>query len=135
MSSHHHFKQGSVQRSVFRAYDIRGIVGPQLDDNAFYSIGKAVGCRLHALQRSAIFLARDGRLTSEHLAHALKQGLLDSGIHVLDLGAVATPVMYYATQTQPIDSGLMVTGSHNPSEYNGIKLVLAGTTLAHEDID
>lgn len=133
--NHHPYKQIPVTRSVFRAYDIRGIVGTQLDDNAFYSIGKAVGCRLHALERSAIFLARDGRLTSEHLAHALKQGLLDSGIDVFDLGAVATPVMYYATQTQTIDSGLMVTGSHNPSDYNGIKMVLAGTTLAHEDID
>lgn len=133
--SHHTYKQVSVPRGVFRAYDIRGIVDSQLDDNAFYSIGKAVACRLQALQRSSIFLARDGRLTSERLAGALKQGLLDSGIDVLDLGAVATPVMYYATQTKTVDSGLMVTGSHNPSEYNGIKMVLAGTTLAHDDID
>ncbi len=124
-----------VDRSVFRAYDIRGIVGSQLDENAFYSIGKAVSCRLQALDRSAIFLARDGRLTSESLANALKQGLLDSGINVLDLGAVATPVMYYATHAHDVDSGLMVTGSHNPAEYNGIKIILAGTTLAHADID
>lgn len=124
-----------VDKAVFRAYDIRGIIGSQLDEDVFYSIGKAVSCRLQALERKAIFLARDGRLSSESLAKALRQGLLDSGIDVYDLGAVATPVMYYATSTQGIDSGLMVTGSHNPADYNGIKIVLAGTTLVHEDID
>lgn len=136
MVMNHQVYQGRlVDRGVFRAYDIRGIVGSQLDENAFYSIGKAVSCRLQALDRSKIFLARDGRLTSDSLAKALKQGLLDSGISVLDLGAVATPVMYYATHARDIDSGLMVTGSHNPAEYNGIKIILAGTTLAHADID
>lgn len=129
------YQQRVVCRSVFRAYDIRGIVGEQLDEHAFYSIGRAISCRLVALQRQQIFIARDGRLTSESLASALKQGLLDSGIDVIDLGAVATPVMYYATNTQGIDSGLMVTGSHNPADYNGIKMVLAGTTLSHGDID
>ncbi len=131
----HPYRQRQVSRQVFRAYDIRGIIGSQLDEDAFYSIGKAVSCRLHALERSSIFLARDGRLTSDSLANALKQGLLDSGITVLDLGAVATPVMYYATHACGVDCGLMVTGSHNPADYNGIKIVLAGTTLAHADID
>ena len=135
MMTNHTYQQRLVERGVFRAYDIRGIIGTQLDENAFYSIGKAVSCRLQALGRSAVFLARDGRLTSERLAEALKQGLLESGITVIDLGAVATPVMYYATHARDIDSGLMVTGSHNPSDYNGLKIVLAGTTLAHVDID
>lgn len=129
------FKPTSIDRSVFRAYDIRGIIGKQLDDDAFYSIGRAISCRLTALGRTQIFLARDGRLSSDHLAAALKQGLLDSGIHVIDLGAVPTPMMYFATYTKGLDSGLMVTGSHNPADYNGIKMVLAGTTLAHGDID
>lgn len=123
-----------VEPGVFRAYDIRGIVGLQLDEDAFYSIGQALACRLYALDRADIVLARDGRLSSDSLAQALKQGLLDSGINVLDLGAVATPVMYYATYETGIDSGVMVTGSHNPADYNGIKMVLAGTTLAHADI-
>ena len=135
MTLTHAYRQRPIERSVFRAYDIRGIIGLQLDEDAFYSIGKAVSCRLKALDRQAIFLARDGRLTSEGLARALKQGLLDSGITVLDLGAAATPVMYYATHAHEVDSGLMVTGSHNPSDYNGIKIVLAGTTLAHAEID
>ena len=130
------YSQRQVERSVFRAYDIRGVIGKQLDENAFYSIGRAISCRLHALQRSKIFVARDGRLTSANLVNALKEGLLASGITVVDLGAVATPVMYYATCTQEgIDCGRMVTGSHNPSDYNGIKMVLAGKTLVQSDID
>jgi len=124
-----------IQREVFRAYDIRGIINQQLDEDAFYSIGCAISCRLQVLNRNCIFLARDGRLSSDTLADALKQGLLDSGIDVLDLGTAATPVMYYATHSFEADSGLMVTGSHNPAEYNGIKMVLAGKTLANEDIE
>ena len=132
---HSKFQYKPVDRSVFRAYDIRGIIGEQLDEDAFYSIGKAISCRLQSLGRTQLFLARDGRLSSEQLASALKQGLLDSGIDVIDLGAVPTPMMYFATHIQGIDSGLMVTGSHNPADYNGIKMVLAGTTLAHGEID
>lgn len=128
------YQHRQIDRSVFRAYDIRGIIGEQLDENAFYSIGRAIACRLHALERADILVARDGRLTSDALAMALMQGLLDSGINVVDLGAVATPVMYYATHVCGFDSGLMVTGSHNPADYNGIKMVLAGTTLADADI-
>jgi len=130
----HKYQSGLVDKAVFRAYDIRGVVGEQLDENSFYTIGLAVAYRLRQLNRQDIILARDGRLSSESLCKALQQGLLDSGIDVLNLGAVATPVMYYATCETNIDSGLMVTGSHNPADYNGIKLVLAGKTLAHEDI-
>lgn len=124
-----------VKRSVFRAYDIRGVVEPGFDEQAFFTIGKAIACRLYQLDRHKIFLARDGRLSSLSLAKALKQGLLNSGITVIDLGAVATPVMYFATHTQGVDCGLMVTGSHNPADYNGIKMVLAGKTLVQADID
>lgn len=130
----HTYQHRQIDRSVFRAYDIRGIIGDQLDEHAFYSIGCALSCRLQALGRADVLVARDGRLTSVQLTSALMQGLLDSGINVVDLGAVATPVMYYATHVHGIDSGLMVTGSHNPAEYNGIKMVLAGTTLADADI-
>lgn len=129
------YRHKQVERSVFRAYDIRGVIGKQLNEDDFYTIGRAIGSRLHTLQRSKIFVARDGRLTSDSLAAALKQGLLDSGSVVIDLGAVATPVMYYATNTQGVDCGLMVTGSHNPADYNGIKMVLVGKTLVQADID
>lgn len=124
-----------IVKDVFRAYDIRGVIDEKFDEHAFYTIGKAVSLRLEELQRKEIFLACDGRLTSPSLAAALKAGLLDSGIDVIDLGAVPTPVMYYAIHTKGIDSGLMVTGSHNPSNYNGIKLVLVGKTLVQSDMD
>lgn len=134
MISHPKYQICPVDSSIFRAYDIRGIVGPQLNEHVFYTIAKAIAYRLHALGRHQIVLAKDGRLTSPDLACALSAGLLDSGIDVIDLGSVPTPVMYYATHVTGIDSGVMVTGSHNPSDYNGIKIVLAGTTLAQEDI-
>lgn len=125
----------SVEASVFRAYDIRGIVNTQLDENAFYTIGRAISIRLKALQRKAVFLARDARLSSERLSRALAKGLLDHGINVIDLGIEPTPLMYYAAHTdEQVDSGVMVTGSHNPSDYNGIKLVLAGLPLTQDDI-
>lgn len=129
------YRVKQVERSVFRAYDIRGVIDKHLDEDCFYTIGCAFACRLQALGRNQSFLARDGRLSSDKLAAALKQGLLDSGISVIDLGSVATPIMYYATCTERVDSGLMVTGSHNPADYNGIKMVLAGKTLAQADIN
>ncbi|WP_298623957.1 phosphomannomutase/phosphoglucomutase [uncultured Legionella sp.] len=129
------YQQKQIMRSVFRAYDIRGIIGQELDEDSFYTIGLAIACYLQLLNRHQIYLAQDGRLTSPSLALALKTGLLESGIDVVDLGAVATPVMYYATHTQELDCGLMVTGSHNPAEYNGIKMVLAGKTLTQTNID
>lgn len=129
------YEQKQVTRSVFRAYDIRGIINQDLDEDSFYSIGLGVACYLRHLNRHQIYVARDGRLTSYKLAYALTRGLLDSGIDVINLGEVATPVMYYATCTQGLDCGLMVTGSHNPADYNGIKMVLAGTTLTQENID
>lgn len=129
------YQQQPIPRSVFRAYDIRGVINQDLDENSYYSIGLALAYYLQQLNREKIFIARDGRLTSLSLTTALKQGLMDSGIDIIDLGEVATPVMYFATSTQGIDCGLMVTGSHNPANYNGIKMVLAGKTLAQEDID
>lgn len=129
------YQQRAIHSGVFRAYDIRGIVGKELDEHAFYSLGLALACYLQDLDRQQIFLAQDGRLTSPILALALKKGLLDSGVDVLDLGVVGTPVMYYAIHTQGIDSGLMVTGSHNPADYNGLKMVLAGKTFTQENID
>ncbi len=120
--------------TVFRAYDIRGIIDESFDEHAFYSIGRAVGTHLGQLHQKAIFLGRDARLSSFQLAKALEQGILDSGIDVFNLGAVSTPMMYFAAYTQAIHSGLMVTGSHNPANYNGIKLVINGQTLVQDGI-
>lgn len=134
MTLQHPYQLCDVDHAIFRAYDIRGIIDVQLNDHVFYTIARAIAVRLRSLGRSKIIIARDGRLTSDALSAALRQGLLDSGIDVVDLGAVPTPVMYYATHVYGIDSGLMITGSHNPSDYNGIKMVLAGTTLAQDEI-
>ncbi|KTD49716.1 phosphomannomutase [Legionella quinlivanii] len=128
------YVEKEVSPLVFRAYDIRGVIDENFNEDAFYSIGKALSVRMKALNRSSIFLARDGRLTSERLAEALKCGLLGSGIDVIELGAVSSPVLYYATHLPQADSGLIVTASHNPAEYNGIKMVLAGKTLTKSEI-
>lgn len=124
-----------IPREVFRAYDIRGVIGKDLNENSFYSLGKTIAVRLKELNRSSIVVARDVRLTSESLTCALIHGLIDSAIEVVDLGVASTPVMYFATHVCAIDSGLMVTGSHNSKEFNGLKIVLAGTTLANDDIN
>jgi phosphomannomutase/phosphomannomutase/phosphoglucomutase len=128
------YERCEIPATVFRAYDVRGVIGEQLNQHAFYTIAQAIACELKTLDRTQICLARDARLSSPELASALKQGLLDSGIDVFDLGEVSTPIMYYATKTIGVDSGLMVTGSHNPANYNGIKMVLAGKTLVEADI-
>lgn len=129
------YVQKLVDKSIFRAYDVRGLVKEQLDADVFYSIGRAISIKLRSLNRNDVVIARDGRLTSSEYSNALLEGLLQSGINVVDLGVVPTPVMYYATHTYGIDSGLMVTGSHNPAQYNGLKMVLAGKTLVLEDIE
>lgn len=128
------YQQRTIDASVFRAYDIRGIIGTELDANAYYSIGLAFACRMKSMGKTQLFLARDARLSSDELATALRCALLDSGMDVLDIGEAATPVLYYATARGDIDCGMMVTGSHNPAQYNGIKMVLAGKTLVAEDI-
>src|SRR3990167_5223229 len=129
------YKERQISKTVFRAYDIRGIIGEELDGDAYYTIGRALAIELRAIDRNQIFIARDGRLTSIELATALIQGLIASGINVIDLGSGPTPMMYYGTHKHAIDCGLMVTGSHNPSNYNGIKIVIAGKTLVKADID
>jgi phosphomannomutase / phosphoglucomutase len=129
------FQKVSIDPSVFRAYDIRGLVETQLTEDALYTIGLAIGIELEALNRKQVFIARDGRLTSLALSQALRTGLMEMGREVIDLGEVSTPMMYFATHLHECDSGLMVTGSHNPASYNGVKMVLAGKTLTHEDIE
>lgn len=119
---------------IFRAYDIRGLVDEQLNENVYFSIACAMAKILKNLGRHQIVLAWDGRLTSLDYANALEQGLGLHGIEVVRLGLVPTALMYYATAKLGIDSGLMVTGSHNPKEYNGLKIVLAGQTARQEEI-
>ena len=119
-----HYELVIPAKDIFRAYDIRGIVPQQLNVNAYYTIGRAFAVAMKARNRHHLILGCDARITSPELTHAICQGLLDSGIKVSDIGCVPSPVLYFATHHTDVDCGIIVTGSHNPSEYNGIKMVL-----------
>ena len=124
-----------VDPGIFRGYDIRGVVGDTLTVDIAYEIGRAIGSEAYYRGEQAVLVGRDGRLSSPDLAAAIIRGLKATGRDVRDLGQVPTPVLYFATQFLDINSGVMVTGSHNPAEYNGFKIVLGGETLAAEAID
>lgn len=124
----------NIDATMFRAYDIRGIVGEMLSADAAYSIGVAIGSEGQARGVSEICVARDGRKSGPMLSESLIDGLRNSGLDVIDIGAVPTPVLYFAAQHLGTASGVMVTGSHNPPDYNGFKIVLAGETLSGDDI-
>ncbi|WP_090333321.1 phosphomannomutase/phosphoglucomutase [Nitrosomonas sp. Nm51] len=124
----------SVPREIFKAYDIRGIVDQSLTAAHVEAIGHAIGSEAHARGLNSIAVGRDGRLSGPSLSEALIRGILNSGVDVLDVGMVATPMLYYAAFEHCNFSGVMVTGSHNPPEYNGFKIVLGGETLAAESI-
>ena len=119
---------------IFRAYDIRGIVDEQLSDAMLYHIGLAVGTQVKRNGEDSIAVGADGRLSSPRLSQALMAGLADTGCRVLNLGAVPTPVLYFGVKTLGTASGIMLTGSHNPSNYNGCKIVIGGHTLANDSI-
>jgi phosphomannomutase/phosphoglucomutase len=123
-----------LSSEIFRAYDIRGIVDQQLSVAMLYHIGLAIGTQVRRNGEHSIAVGADGRLSSPRLSQALMEGLTDTGCKVLDLGAVPTPVLYFGIKTLDTESGVMLTGSHNPSNYNGCKIVIGGQTLANENI-
>jgi len=120
--------------AVFRAYDIRGVVGEGITEGNVYLIAKALGSEAAAQGQSVVVVGRDGRNSSPALAKVLIQGLRDSGRDVIDIGMVPTPVLYFATHYLDTGSGVMLTGSHNPPQYNGMKIVLNGQALSGEAI-
>lgn len=120
--------------SIFRAYDIRGVVGSSLTRENAYWIGRAIGSESLACGELGVVVGRDGRLSGPELVQGLIQGLIDCGCQVIDIGMVPTPVLYYAANVLQARSGVMLTGSHNPPDYNGFKIVIAGETLANERI-
>jgi phosphomannomutase/phosphoglucomutase len=119
---------------IFKAYDIRGIVGRTLTPATVEMIGHAIGSEARDRGRSTVAIGRDGRHSGPELAAALARGLQESGADVIDVGQVATPMLYFAAHQLGTLSGVMVTGSHNPPDYNGLKIMLAGETLAGEAI-
>ncbi|QDQ27976.1 phosphomannomutase/phosphoglucomutase [Chitinimonas arctica] len=124
----------NLPAQIFKAYDIRGIVGKTLDADACRLIGQAIGSEALARKQARLVVGRDGRLSSPALAEALTAGLLAAGVDVIDLGEVSTPLVWFAAHHLATLSGVMITGSHNPAQYNGVKIMLAGETLAGEAI-
>ncbi|HEX6632485.1 MAG TPA: phosphomannomutase/phosphoglucomutase [Usitatibacter sp.] len=124
----------SIAPEIFKAYDIRGIVDRTLTEEAARLIGRALATLGKKKGVSRFVVGRDGRLSGPKLATALARGLNEAGVDVVDIGVVATPMVYFATHHFDTGSGVMVTGSHNPPEYNGLKMMIAGETLAAEAI-
>lgn len=127
-------QQTAIAPGIFRAYDIRGIVGQGLDANSVYLIGQAIGSEALDVGETSLIAGADARLSSPELSAALIAGIRASGCDVIDLGIVPTPLLYFATHTLDCGSGVMLTGSHNPRDYNGIKIVLKRRTLADNQI-
>ena len=126
-----------VHASIFKAYDIRGIVGQTIDERFAEHLGRAFGSEAVAAGERAVAVGRDGRVSGPGLAAALIRGLASTGLDVVDLGPVTTPMLYYVAATRGAHgcrSGIQVTGSHNPKDYNGFKMVLGGRAIYGEDI-
>ncbi|WP_168792835.1 phosphomannomutase/phosphoglucomutase [Paraburkholderia aromaticivorans] len=131
-----------ISKSIFKAYDIRGVIGKTLDADAARSIGRAFGSEVRAQGGDAVVVARDGRLSGPELVQALSDGLREAGVDVVNVGMVPTPVGYFAASVplqldggeRRIDSCIVVTGSHNPPDYNGFKMVLRGAAIYGEQI-
>ena len=122
-----------VDASIFKAYDIRGVVPTTVTEQVAEGIGKAFGTIALAQGETTVAVGRDGRLSGPSLSGALVRGLVAAGIEVVDVGMVTTPMLYYAANTA-CTSGIQVTGSHNPKDYNGFKMVMAGRAIYGEDI-
>ncbi len=119
--------------SIFKAYDIRGVVPTTIDEGVARALGRAFGSAASAAGESSVAVGRDGRLSGPSLSAALVQGLVDAGIDVIDIGLATTPMLYFAASTL-CNSGIQVTGSHNPKDYNGFKMVLGGRAIFGEEI-
>ncbi|MCK6411704.1 MAG: phosphomannomutase/phosphoglucomutase [Azonexus sp.] len=124
----------SLPAEIFKAYDIRGIVGKSLTAEVVRQIGQALGSLAAEQGQSAIAVGRDGRLSGPELAGALMDGICAAGVDAIDIGCVPTPVTYFAAYELGCHSCVSVTGSHNPPDYNGLKMVIGGTTLALDAI-
>ena len=124
----------SLPKEIFKAYDIRGIVGKTLTAEIVEAIGHAIGSEAVARGQHTIAIGRDGRLSGPEFIQALARGIQKSGINVIDVGRVATPMVYFAAYHLNTNCGVMITGSHNPPDYNGLKMVLAGETLSGDTI-
>ena len=124
----------NLPNDIFKAYDIRGIVGKTLTAPIVQAVGEALGTLAQERGRDTLVIGRDGRLSGPELAGALSTGIRASGANVIDIGMVTTPISYFAAHHLKTQCSVMVTGSHNPPDYNGLKMVIAGDTLAGDEI-
>ena len=123
-----------VNSEIFRAYDIRGIVDEALTEEGIFHIGKALGSHIIAEGRTSILTARDGRISGPRLLDEFQKGVMSSGCNVIDIGEVPTPLLYFSTFKTNISDGVMLTGSHNPKNYNGLKIVINKKSMTSEKI-
>ena len=124
----------TINPGIFREYDIRGIVDADLDEEVYETIGRAFGTYVKDHGAKVVSLGRDCRLSSPEYSRAMTMGITSTGIDVVDIGMVTTPMLYFSLYNLPVDGGVMITASHNPGEYNGIKLCLGKDSVFGEEI-
>ena len=120
--------------SIFRAYDIRGIAYKDLSEELVISLGKTLGTMILESDQDYINVGRDGRISSPKMYEWLSQGIISTGCNVTNLGVVPTPLVYFSTHKLASNNGVVITGSHNPSEFNGFKIVIKNRTLSGKEI-
>ena len=123
----------TLSKSIFKAYDIRGIYKEELTEQTVKLVAESLSM-IYKKNNDKIIIGRDGRLSSTSLSKSLIKGFLESGKNVLDIGEVPTPLLYFAVSHFQANAGVMVTGSHNPKNYNGLKIIMDGHALAGEEI-
>ena len=123
-----------MNKNIFREYDIRGVYPIDLNEDIYFEIGNAIASKCNQLNIESIVLGRDGRLSGKSLMNALENSLINNGINVENIGIVTSPLLYYAAKKHSSKSGIMVTGSHNPKEYNGIKMIIDDEPVSGKEI-
>ena len=123
-----------MNKNIFREYDIRGVYPNDLNEDIYFEIGNAIASKCNQLSIDSIVLGRDGRLSGKSLMNALENSLINNGINIENIGIVTSPLLYYAAKKHSSKSGIMVTGSHNPKEYNGIKMIIDDEPVSGKEI-
>ena len=120
----------NISKEIFRAYDIRGQYPEQINEELYNLLGKALGTKILEVSKiKKVSICMDGRLSGKSLKTNLIEGIISTGVDVIDIGMLPTPLLYFSLYDLDIDNGLMITGSHNPKNFNGIKMVINGMTL------
>ena len=123
-----------IDKSIFREYDIRGIVPSQVNEASIKSISHAIARKCNEENIDELALGRDGRLSGEKILNLLSKELQSLGINIVNIGIVTSPLLYYAAKQLPSKSGIMITGSHNPKNYNGLKIVIHDSSVSGLEI-